>query len=148
MIECYFDGCMEPKNPGGTGAFGAIIFRNGQEIFRASKMFDPKPDRSNNYSEYSGLLCLIEFLLKNDLQKSQIIIHGDSKLIIEQMKGKWRIKQGFYVPIALKCRELMKKFPNTILKWIPREQNFLADELSKKELINAGIEFRIQKVEK
>jgi ribonuclease HI len=52
---------------------------------------------------------------------------------------------GFYLPIALKCKDLLKQFPNIAGEWIPREQNSLADELSKTELKKAGVKFRIQK---
>jgi ribonuclease HI len=154
MIESYFDGCMEPRNPGGVGAYGVIIFKDGREIFRESKMFEPRPDWSNNYCEYSGFKAILDYLIEHDLTKSQIIVRGDSRLVLCQMfitcgyRKKWKMNGGFYLPIALKCKELLKQFPNIAGEWIPREKNFLADELSKKELINAGIEFRIQKVER
>jgi ribonuclease HI len=150
MIECYFDGAMEPRNPGGTGAYGAIIFKDGQEIFRASKMFEPKPNLSNNYAEYSGLLCILDYLIANDLTKSQIIVRGDSRLVLCQMfvtcgyRRKWKMNGGFYLPIALKCKDLLKQFPNIAGEWIRREENNLADELSKAALKKAGVKFRIQ----
>lgn len=144
MIEAYFDGCMEPRNPGGTGAYGAIIFRDGQEISKASKMFDPQPDRSNNYAEYAGFKWILDYLIAHDLTKSQIIVYGDSNLVIEQMFGHWRIKSGYYVPMAIQCKNLLKQFSAIQGQWIPREKNFLADELSKAELKKAGVKFRIQ----
>jgi len=58
--------------------------------------------------------------------------------------GTWKINLGYYVSIATVCKAMIKQFPYLTGKWIPREKNFLADELSKAVLRNAGVEFRIQ----
>jgi len=57
---------------------------------------------------------------------------------------RWGIHKGFYVELARKALKLVKKFPHIEGHWIPREENTIADELSKRELVNAGITFRIQ----
>lgn len=148
MIKAWFDGCCEPVNPGGVASFGAIIFNEEQKIWECSQIFYPQKGKeketSNNVAEYSGFLAILEYLLKNNLEKEKIQIYGDSNLVIQQMFGTWKMRQGFYIPIALKAQKLLKKFKNIKGSWIPREQNGLADELSKAELIKAGIEFRIQ----
>ena len=155
MIEAYFDGACEPVNPGGTAAYGAVVLRNGVKIFSESKIFHPEKGReyrtSNNIAEYSGFLAILQFLISQNLQESYILVRGDSNLVIQQMfvtnsnHGKrWRIKGGYYVPVALKCQDLLKRFPHIAGEWIPREKNSLADELSKAELHRAGIIFRIQ----
>ena len=156
MIECYFDGCCEPTNPGGTAAFGAVIFKDGERIWDCSRIFRPIPGReketSNNVAEYSGFIAILEYLIEHGLQRESILIRGDSNLVIQQMFGtrygdyvkKWRIKAGLYVPVAHKAGKLLGQFPRTKGQWIPREENSIADELSKCELIQAGIEFRIQ----
>jgi len=148
MIEAYFDGCCEPVNPGGTASYGVVILKDRQKIWETSKLFTPKRGReketSNNVAEYSGFKAILDYLIAHDLTKSQIIVYGDSKLVIEQMFGRWRIKFGYYVPIATTCKAMLKQFPYLTGKWIPREKNFLADELSKAELIKAGVTFRIQ----
>jgi hypothetical protein len=70
--------------------------------------------------------------------------------VIRQMFGgggfkkKWQIRGGHYAQIAFRCRELLKRFPRIRGEWIPREENTLADELSKAQLIKAGVQFRIQ----
>jgi ribonuclease HI len=148
-IEAWFDGCCEPVNPGGTASYGAVIFVNGKRVWECSELFRPVPGReketSNNVAEYSGFLAILDWLLANGQQGADTIIHGDSKLVIEQMQGNWKMHGGFYVPIAKAAQaklRMFKKQPK--LKWIPREENDVADELSKAELIKAGVEFRIQ----
>lgn len=144
----YFDGCCEPINPGGTASYGAVVFDRGQRVWECSELFLPQPGReretSNNVAEYSGFVALLEYFIRAELQKEGIVIHGDSKLVIEQTFGDWKIHGGYYKPVAEKARELVKRFANIEGKWIPRDKNDIADELSKAELKKAGVEFRIQ----
>lgn len=139
-------------NPGGTAAYGAVIFKDGQKIWSQSQIFLPmkgkEKETSNNVAEYSGFLAILTTLKGMKAEQEEIHIYGDSNLVIQQMSGRWKIRQGYYVPLALIARKLVVKFPKLKLQWIPREENNLADELSKRELINAGIKFRIQKVER
>jgi ribonuclease HI len=149
MIEAYFDGCCEPVNPGGTASYGAVIFVDGERVWECSELFVPvlgkEKHTSNNVAEYSGFLSILEWLLANNLDTRPTRIHGDSKLVIEQMLGNWRMKKGFYIPVAKKAKETLSKFrKKPKLIWIPREKNDIADELSKAELKKAGVEFRIQ----
>lgn len=145
------DAVSEPINPGGTAAFGAVVLRDGERLWECSRIFRPQPGReretSNNVAEYSGLIAVLEWLREKGLHRQPIIVRGDSKLVVEQMNGRWRIRQGFYVPLAIKAKKIAEEFPNLTFKWIPREQNGLADELSKRELINADVEFRLQPME-
>jgi len=149
LIRAFFDGCVEPINPGGTGSYGVCILRGDEKICEASKLFIPERGKerevSNNMVEYAAFKFVLEWLISHGLNGQCIEVRGDSMLVIEQMWGQWRIKQGFYVSIAKECRELLKQFPNISGKWIPREENSMADKLSKAELIKAGVEFRIQK---
>lgn len=154
-IVAYFDGACEPINPGGVASFGAVIFIDEQRVWETSQIFYPQKGKeketSNNVAEYSGFLSILEYLIKNKLNKNEIQIYGDSMLVLCQAlmddpkyNKRWRIKAGFYVPLAKKALKLLKLFPNIQGNWIPREENSIADELSKAELIKAGVEFRIQ----
>lgn len=153
-IKCFFDGACEPVNPGGYASYGAVIFIDEDRVWEEAKLFVPKKGReretSNNVAEYSAFTCILEKLISMKLNKEKIEIFGDSGLVIYQNSidprygKKWQIKGGFYVPIARKAQKLLKKFPNITLTWIPRDENSIADELSKRGLVEAGIEFRIQ----
>lgn len=153
-IECYFDGCCEPVNPGGTAAFGAVIIRDGERIWEWSEVFRPRRgherETSNNVAEYLGFIAILKYLELMKWNEKVVCISGDSRLVIYQMFGPpgggkfWRIKQGLYVPHAHRARKMLKKFPNVIGRWIPRDENDLADELSKRELKKAGVEFKLQ----
>lgn len=148
MIEAWFDGCCEPVNPGGIASFGAVIFVNGERIWECSQIFYPKKGKeketSNNVAEYLGFTAILEKLIEMGFQREKIMIFGDSNLVIQQMFGSWKIKKGFYVPLAKEAKRIVKKFSNLHGRWIPREENSLADELSKAELIKANVKFKIQ----
>ena len=148
MITCFIDGCCEPFNPGGMASYGIAVLRDGLIIHEASKLFLPisgkEKETSNNVAEYLALQYLLEWLINQNLNKESIEVRSDSMLVIKQMWGNWRIKQGLYVPIARGCRELVKQFPDIHGWWIPREENSMADKLSKEVLLKAGVIFRIQ----
>jgi ribonuclease HI len=145
----YFDGCCEPVNPGGTASFGAVVFDpEGVRVWECSRLFIPirgrERETSNNVAEYGGFISILEWFLENGLQKEKIVVYGDSNLVIQQQFGDWRIKKGHYVPHALRAKEMVKQFKKLDGQWIPREENDIADELSKAELLKAGVVFRIQ----
>lgn len=152
VIKAYFDGCCEPVNPGGTASFGAVIYKGRKRVWECARLFKPIPGReketSNNVAEYAGFIAILEYLLEHNLQGEIITVFGDSNLVIQQMFGNWKMHEGFYIPLAVKAKNLVKLFPNMRGEWIPREKNGIADELSKAELIKAGVEFRIQPLEK
>jgi ribonuclease HI len=144
MIEAYFDGCCEPVNPGGVAAYGAIVFRDNVKLWEQTEIFYPQDyATSNNFAEYHGFLAVLNYLM-SACPNEQTLVKGDSKLVINQMFGSWQIKQGMYVPIAMQCKNLLAKMPWVNGQWIPREQNTLADDLSKSQLRSTGIRFRIQ----
>jgi ribonuclease HI len=148
LITAYFDGCCEPVNPGGTASYGAVVFIDDDRVWECSKIFFPvkgkEKETSNNVAEYCGFISILEYLLENNLNKESITIYGDSKLVIEQMSGNWQMRGGYYIPFAEKAKKLVKKFKKLTLLWIPRNENSIADELSKAELIKAGVKFKIQ----
>lgn len=147
-IVAYFDGACEPKNPGGNMGIGATIRCNGKEVFTHSQFVKAGPRNSNNVAEYMAFESILDFILKNAWQKRSFTIYGDSKLVINQMFSTWKMNGGFYIPFALRCKEKIKQVREAGNRingiWIRREQNGYADELSKAELINNNVEFRIQ----
>lgn len=149
MIKCYFDGACEPINPYGNMGIGAIILKDNQPIFKHSEFVPASKWNSNNVAEYCALEKILIFIRDTTIIETKIFIYGDSKLVINQMKGWWRIKSGLYVNAADRCKALKKEIQEEIEKqlifeWIPRHLNNLADELSKVKMIENKVEFKIQ----
>ena len=138
LYKAYFDGSCGPRNPGGTAAYGAIIFRHKKRIWEHSEVYRPPPGKeretSNNLAEYLGLIALLEHFINIGAQHEPIVVHGDSKLVIQQMIGHWKIKEGIYVPFAKQAQTLCKEFSNLEWQWVPRSKNTIADGLSKAHL--------------
>ena len=143
-IEVYYDGCCEPVNPGGYAACGVIIKQEDKILWTTSHYVGHGALMSNNVAEYSGIITALEYLLINQFQKNKITFYGDNMMSINQMSGTWKCRGGLYVPYFRKAKELSNMFTNIKFIWIPREQNYIADELSKQILKNNNIKFVIQ----
>ena len=144
MIEVWFDGVCEPKNPGGYGAYGLYIKNSNSVLLEEGILVGQGKDMSNNVAEYSGFLRALRFFKGKNLHTEEIFVRGDSKLVIMQMFSFWRIKQGLYVKLALKAKEILEDFKKINGQWIPREENEICDKLAKDVLRNMGIKFRLQ----
>lgn len=133
MITAFFDGACEPMNPGGNMGIGAIIYGTEKEgiLLEHHRGVPAGPGNTNNVSEYLALIAILDFLLEQGLHERRISIKGDSMLVVNQMKGLWRMKQGAYLKHAKDAKLKMAKFKCLSINWVPREQNDVADVLSK-----------------
>lgn len=133
--RCYFDGSCGPTNPGGRAGYGVLIYnKNEEEIWRAAGEYCPpkrRTDTSNNVAEYYGFLLGLQEFQSRALKDKPIMFYGDSRLVIYQMFGWWNIRNGLYTPLAKEAYSLVQEFTKISGKWIPREENILADALSK-----------------
>ena len=140
MIELYFDGACEPFNPGGTASYGWVIKKDNKIIKEGSGIVGTGEGMTNNIAEYSGLVKGLEEFLKLNL-KEQLLIKGDSNMVINMISGKWgwNKKKNIWKPHTkmphLKelldgALKLLKKIDYEV-QWIPREENKEADALSK-----------------
>jgi ribonuclease HI len=149
MIKIYFDGACEPFNPGGTASYGWIIKENNKILAQEGVIIGRGEGMTNNVGEYHGLIKALEALARLGIEKGKIEIFGDSSLVCN-MVGKiwgWNKKKTKWVPHkdAPHLRPLLDRVLNLLsdydfkIKWVPREQNFEADNLSKRPLIDSGI---------
>lgn len=60
--------------------------------------------------EAHGLIAILEHFIRIKAQHEPIVIHGDSKLVINQMAGRWKIREGIYEPFAQRAKVLTKEF--------------------------------------
>ena len=127
MYTIYFDG----SNKGDRYGCGAAVIYKGKnkEYSKAITLVDQP--MSCNVAEYQGLITGLQWLLENKKENEQVYVFGDSKMVINQMFGYWRIKNGLYKEKAIECKQLVSKFSNITGQWIPRNENHVADKLSK-----------------
>jgi probable phosphoglycerate mutase len=87
---------------------------------------------TNNVAEYRGLISLLEYALEHGVRR--LLVKGDSALVVEQVKGNWKVKDADLKPLAARAKELAVKFELFELVWIPRDQNSQCDEMVKAEI--------------
>jgi len=128
MITIYFDGLCRPRNPGGVATYGYVIYKDGEKVKSGYGIVGSCAGMTNNVAEYSALKCAAEWVRGNCLN-DEIVIKGDSQLVIHQMNGTWQIKSKTSKRFVPEIRKLLEG-RKTSFVWIPREQNAEADQLS------------------
>ena len=125
-----FDGGSR-GNPG-LGGSGSVLFvkePTGEKKELWSKAsFIGATGITNNLAEYYGLIEGLKQAVQ--LRVRSLEIEGDSQLVINQLRGDYKIKSKNLISIYEKAMELLKEIPNAVFSHIPRSQNKRADELS------------------
>ena len=118
-------------NPGVAG-FGALV-RDATTGAVLLERAEPLGLASNNVAEYAGLLAGLEGALRLD-PAPDVEVRMDSKLVVEQMSGRWKIKHEDMKRLAGECQSVVRRIlaggGRVRYTWIPREQNKAADALS------------------
>lgn len=125
-----FDGCSK-GNPGPAGAGAVLYDSENNEIWSETSFVGVK--ETNNVAEYSGLLLGLNEAFKRNIK--HLLVKGDSKLVIEQMKGNYQVKSATLLPLYTKAKKLLITFSRIEFMHIYRNENKRADALS-----NEGLE--------
>ena len=118
-------------NPGVAG-YGALVRDTDTGALLAERA-EPLGKQSNNVAEYRGLIAGLEAALAID-PTAEVHVRMDSKLVVEQMSGRWKIKHEDMRRLALQARDLVSGVTraggSVRFTWIPRADNKDADALS------------------
>jgi probable phosphoglycerate mutase len=117
-------------NPG-HASYGAVILNanTGDVVAERAAVLG---HATNNVAEYSGLIAGLEVIASLDPQ-AIVEVRMDSKLVVEQMSGRWKIKSPDMRTLAMRAREILP-FQNVTYTWIPRNDNKAADALANEAL--------------
>jgi len=114
-------------NPGPAG-YGALVRDAGtMEVLATESEF--LGIATNNVAEYSGLIAGLRAAARIDPHAS-VLVRMDSRLVVEQMSGRWKIKHPDMKPLALAAGEAARGFAAVSYEWVPRERNKDADRLA------------------
>jgi probable phosphoglycerate mutase len=113
-------------NPGPAG-YGAVV-RDATTGEVLAERLGALGVATNNVAEYSGLIAGLTAAA--ELGADDVEVRMDSKLVVEQMAGRWKIKHPGLRPLAAQAATLVRKFPSVRFTWIPRERNKRADALA------------------
>ncbi|OFM02110.1 bifunctional RNase H/acid phosphatase [Corynebacterium sp. HMSC071F07] len=125
-LVIYADGGSR-GNPGIAGSGTAVYSADRQQLLREIAYVVGKKS-TNNVAEYHGLLRGLEAAV--ELGADEVDFFMDSKLVVEQMNGRWKIKHPDMQALALEARKLIDQIGTFNLSWVPRAKNKVADALS------------------
>lgn len=113
-------------NPGPAG-YGAVVLDAASGAVLAERAAG-LGTTTNNVAEYSGLIAGLEAAL--ELGATEVDVRMDSKLVIEQLTGRWQVRQPHLQPLAAQAKALVRKLGTVRFSWIPRARNARADRLA------------------
>ncbi|MER5291191.1 bifunctional RNase H/acid phosphatase [Streptomyces pharetrae] len=121
-------------NPGPAG-YGAVVIdaATGETLAEAAEFLGTV---TNNVAEYRGLLAGLRAARELD-PTARVHVRMDSKLVVEQMSGRWKIKHPDMKPLAMEASRVLPPAQVTY-EWIPRERNKHADRLAN-EAMDRGV---------
>ncbi|MDQ6794591.1 MAG: ribonuclease HI family protein [Chloroflexota bacterium] len=84
--------------------------------------------QTNNVAEYTGVVRALA--LAAELGAREVHLLLDSKLIVEQLAGRWRVKDAKLIPLHIEARRILRSFDRWTAAHVPRAQNSAADALA------------------
>jgi probable phosphoglycerate mutase len=132
-LVIYTDGGSR-NNPGPAG-IGVVAYRGEEQLFTVSEFLGVQ---TNNWAEYQGVIRALEVVLEKKLEQEPVEIRMDSKLVVEQLLGNWKIKEPSLKPQAARALALIAKCAAVDFTHIPRERNKVADQLAN-EAMDKGV---------
>ncbi|MBU3918954.1 ribonuclease HI family protein [Patescibacteria group bacterium] len=126
----YTDGASK-GNPGPASIGVAIYNSAGVLLKEYSELIG---ETTNNVAEYQAVIFALKKLKalygKKNAKESIILINSDSKLLVKQLNGEFRLKDEKIQKLFIEIWNEKMDFKQVLFKQIPREKNQLADSLA------------------
>ncbi len=120
-------------NPG-PAAIGAVVLDpSTTPPTRLAEVSECIGSTTNNVAEYQALIAGLE--AAREFPARKVTVRADSLLVIEQLRGKWKVKQAHLRPLHSRALGLLDDYEEVDLGHVPREQNTEADAL-----VNAALD--------
>lgn len=113
-------------NPGESGSGSIVLDPVTGEILAEISLYGGIA--SNNVAEYKGMIAGVRRAIEID-PDAELLVRLDSKLVVEQMMGRWKIKHPAMAELAAEAREVLTGTP-VRFEWMPRLDNSRADKLA------------------
>ncbi|CAQ05257.1 bifunctional RNase H/acid phosphatase [Corynebacterium urealyticum] len=133
-VEC--DGGSR-GNPGPAGTGSSVKDAAGAEVGCVWQFIK---HATNNVAEYQGLINGLNLAVEIAEQQGvkpgslSVDVRMDSKLVVEQMSGRWKIKHPDMKPLAQEVKRIEGQLAQVSYTWVPRAQNARADELANRAM--------------
>jgi ribonuclease HI len=125
LIEVYIDGA----SAGNPGPSGGGIYIKGNGLYE--KYSIPLGMMTNHEAEYYSLIKALEICV--EMKLPVVSFRTDSQLVDRAIEKEY-VKNKQYIPLLERALELTKQFDLFFLKWIPSNQNYIADELARQAI--------------
>ncbi|HOK79667.1 MAG TPA: ribonuclease HI family protein [bacterium] len=113
----YFDGTCRP-NPGKAACAYVIVDETSHVIEKAGHHIG---EGTNNIAEYIGLILGLTAAIRHRAEK--ITVYADSNLVIQQLKGNYRVRDINLQKLHIIATEMLKLFDKTEILYVPHERN-------------------------
>jgi len=137
-----FDGAS--KGNGGESGGGSVLYKilleSKKKIFKYGEYLN---NATNNQAEYNGLIGGLKKAISLNIKN--ILIEGDSKLVIFQLLNLWKVKNEILKELYNKVKELFNEFDSIGLRHIYREYNKKADSIANDTVILKNNIYKIYK---
>ena len=120
-------------NPGPAG-YGAVVFTEDRSTVLAETK-QAIGRATNNVAEYRALIAGLDDAAK--LGATEAAVFMDSKLVVEQMSGQWKVKHPDLIELHAQARTLASRFERISYAWVPRARNAHADRLANEAMDRA-----------
>ncbi len=123
-FRAYIDGAAR----GNPGPAGAGVFVEPERDRPALEFYEPLGATTNNVAEYRALLLALE--RAEEAGADDVDIRSDSRLLVEQLRGNFKIRAEHLKPLLAEAVLRAKRFRSFAITHIPRENNIRADRLA------------------
>jgi len=131
-LVAYIDGACR-GNPGESGVGVFFQDKKGNPLFKAYRYIGPA---TNNIAEYRALILALEQAQK--LKAKYLTLYSDSQLIVNQIRGEYKVKDAKLKPLLRKALSLINGFQKMEIERIERKENQLADSLANRAIDTKG----------
>lgn len=137
MIHIHTDGGSR-SNPGPAG-IGVRATRDAAILFDVSEFLGVA---TNNVAEYTAVIRALEEAVRRGYTNEPLAFFLDSKLVVEQVQGHWKVKEPSLRPLVARVQQLVLSFPSVSFTHVRREYNKDADMLAN-QAMDAGVRARL-----
>ena len=124
FLTAYCDGAAR-GNPGPAG-YGAVLTDESGRV--VAEIAEGIGVATNNVAEYRAAIAALE--RARDLGARRLLLRSDSRLLIQQLKGEWRVKNATLIRLHTEARTLARSVGDVWYEHVPRELNKDADRLA------------------
>lgn len=142
-FTCYIDGAVEIVDEEANAAIAFVIYLNDEVYYKYKYRIPEETDigpvsqrTSSHIAEYQALIILLRTLKEQIIypKRCNILVNTDSEILKGQYYAEYRVSNDVQRELRKEVFELSKNFNNLEINWIPREENIIADRLSKELL--------------